>query len=96
MNKGRKCYSAKFKSKVALEAVKGMLTMPELATKYDVHPSQIRKWKQQLISELPEIFEDKRKRKTNDDKKLIDQLFQRIGQLSVEVDWLKKKVGFDD
>ena len=96
MKKGRKNHSAKFKAKVALEAVKGIKSMSELASKYEVHPNQIRQWKQQLLDQMSDIFMDKRRRKSNDDEKLKDQLYQQSGQLKVENDWLKKKSGLFD
>ena len=96
MKKGRKNYTARFKSKVALEAVKGQKTLSELTSKYEVHPNQIRKWKQQLLDQISDIFVDKRRRKSDDDEKLKEQLYQQIGQLKVENDWLKKKAGLDD
>ena len=96
MKNGRKNHSGRFKAKVALEAVKGIKTLSELASKYEVHPNQIRKWKQQLLDQISDLFVDKRRRKSNDDEKLKEQLYQQIGQLKVENDWLKKKAGLDD
>jgi transposase-like protein len=96
MKKGRKNHSARFKAKVALEAVKDMRTLSELASKYEVHPNQIRKWKQQLLDQISDIFVDKRRRKSDDAEKLMEQLYQQIGRLKVENDWLKKKSGLDD
>lgn len=97
MKKGRRNHSARFKAKVALEALKGIKTMSELASKYEVHPNQISHWKRQLIEKLPDIFSDKRKeRAREDDEKLKAELYRQIGQLKVELDWLKKKVGLDD
>jgi transposase-like protein len=96
LKKGHKNHSARFKAKVALEAVKGAKTLSELASKYEVHPNQIRQWKKQLLDQISDIFVDKRKRKSNDDEKLKEQLYQQIGKLKVENDWLKKKSGLDD
>ena len=96
MKKGRKNHSARFKAKVALEAVKGIRSLSELASKYEVHPNQIRKWKQLLLDQISDLFVDKRRRKSDDDEKLKEQLYQQIGQLKVENDWLKKKAGLDD
>ncbi len=96
MKKGRRNHSAEFKARVALEAIKGMKSMSELATEYEVHPNQIRKWKQQLLDQISDLFVDKRRRKSNNDEKLKEQLYQQIGQLKVENDWLKKKAGLDD
>ena len=92
MKKGRKNHSARFKAKVALEAVKGIRSLSELASKYEVHPNQIRKWKQLLLDQISDLFVDKRRRKSDDDEKLKEQLYQQIGQLKVENDWLKKKL----
>jgi transposase-like protein len=96
VKKGHKNYSARFKAKVALEAVKGAKTLSELASKYEVHPNQIRQWKKQLLDQISDIFVDRRKRKSNGDEKLKEQLYQQIGKLKVENDWLKKKSGLDD
>ena len=87
----RKKYSATFKAKVALELVKGHHTLNEVATKYGVHPNMITKWKKQLIENLPEIFAKNGQKKEQDTEKLIASLYQKIGQLEVELDWLKKK-----
>ena len=96
VKRGRKNHSARFKAKVALEAIKGVKSLSELASKYEVHPNQIRQWKQLLLDQIPELFVDKRKQKTRDEEKLKEQLYQQIGQLKVENDWLKKKAGLED
>jgi len=93
MKSGRRNHSAQFKAKVALEALKGAKTTNELGAIYEVHPTQITKWKKRLVSEAPGIFSDQRKRAENDDETLRARLYQEIGQLKVELDWLKKKVG---
>ena len=95
MKSGRRNHSAQFKAKVALEALKGMKTINELGAIYEVHPTQITKWKKRLATEAQGIFSDHRKRTENDDEALRARLYQEIGQLKVELDWLKKKVGFD-
>jgi len=93
----RKSYTGDFKAKVALEAVKGERSFSELATKYEVHPSQIRTWKKQLISGLPDIFSERRRRKETSDECVKAKLYEEIGRLKVELDWLKKKSAmFDD
>jgi putative transposase len=92
----RKHYSADFKARVALEALKGHQTMNELVSLYSVHPTQIAKWKNQLQNELPEIFSNRREKRGQDQEALQAQLYQQIGQLKVELDWLKKKSGFID
>lgn len=95
MKSGRRNHSAQFKAKMALEALKGAKTTNELGALYEVHPTQITKWKKRLVSEAQGIFSDQRKRAGNDDEALRARLYQEIGQLKVELDWLKKKVGFE-
>ena len=90
----RKKYSAQFKAKVAIEAVKGNKTVNEIAGEYGVHPTQIQQWKKQLLEELPNIFSRKRASKANETEELTAQLYQQIGQLKVELDWVKKKSGY--
>jgi putative transposase len=92
----RKSYTSDFKARVAFEASKGEKSVSELASKYEVHPNQIRTWKKELLQKLPEIFSDKRRRRENDDEALKAKLYQEIGQLKVELDWLKKKSGFEN
>ena len=87
----RKSYDATFRAKVALEAVKGDKTLAELSSTFGVHPNQICKWKKQLLESLPDLFMDRRKRKDKEQEELIDELYRQIGQLKVELDWLKKK-----
>lgn len=93
-NKRRK-FSGSFKAKVALAAVKGDRTMAELASEFGVHPTQITKWKRQLLEGLPGIFSEGRREDLPQQQVLIDRLYQQIGQLKVELDWLKKKSGLD-
>jgi len=90
----RKKHDPNFKAKVALEAVKGDQTLAELASQHGVHPNQITKWKRHLLDELPELFKNKDKKNKNS-KELQDALYQEIGQLKVELDWLKKKSGLE-
>lgn len=88
----RKRHSAEVKAKVALEAIKGHKTVNEIASEYGVHPTQIAQWKKQVLEELPEIFSQRRQKGAQQEEALKDALFQQIGQLKVELDWLKKKV----
>jgi putative transposase len=87
----RKRHDAAFKAKVALEAVKGEKTIAELSSEFGVHGNQIRHWKKRLLEELPSIFSDKRKKAEKDSEQLESELYRHIGQLKVELDWLKKK-----
>ena len=88
----RQQYEAAFKAKVALEAVKGEKTVAQIASEFGVHPNQVRKWKDQLLSMLPELFSDRRKKREEDRDELEAELFRQIGQLRVENEWLKKKI----
>lgn len=92
MKQYRKRYSAEIKAKVALEAIKGQKTANEIASEYGVHPTQIAQWKKQALDELPQLFASAGNREKADEA-LIAALYQEIGQLKVELDWLKKKVG---
>lgn len=87
----RKRYSADFKAKVALEAVKENRTSAELSSAYGVHSTMITRWKKHMLEHLSGIFSDKAKRKEKDNEELLATLYQQIGKLKVELDWLKKK-----
>lgn len=87
----RRRHDPAFKAKVALEAVKGEKTVAQLSSDYGVHPNLIRQWKKRLLEELPGIFSNKSKRSRNDHVELESELYRQIGQLKVELDWLKKK-----
>jgi transposase-like protein len=76
-----------------LEAVKGQKTANEIASEYGVHVSQINDWKKHLIEELPEIFDRRKVKQAAAYEQERDYLYQQIGKLQVEVDWLKKKPG---
>ncbi len=86
----RNIYSAEFKARVALEALKGHKTINELVSHFGVHPTQINKWKNHLLTELPQMFSNRPDKREQDHEALLAQLYQQIGQLKVEVDWLKK------
>lgn len=88
----RKRYSAEFKSRVALEAVKEESTINEIASKYEVHPNQVTNWKKIFLGNSSQLFVDKRtkkSRKEQEDKS--DMLYKKIGQLEVENEFLRKK-----
>jgi putative transposase len=93
MSTQRKQYSAECKARVALEALKGLKTVNELASTYGVHPTQMAHWKQRLHKAMPDIFSTRRAKREQDQEALQAQLYQQIGQLKVELDWLKKKAG---
>jgi putative transposase len=96
MKNKRRNHSAAFKAKVALAAVKSDKTIAELSSEYEVHPNQITQWKKQLLESLPDVFSRRRNNEQRDQEALTSELYQQIGQLKVELDWLKKKSGLDD
>lgn len=91
MRKMRKRHDASFKAKVALEAVKGEKTIAQLSSEYGVHPNQIGQWRKRLLEELPALFSDNRKKTEKENEELENELYRQIGQLKVELEWLKKK-----
>lgn len=92
--KNRRRFSAEFKAKVVLEALKERNTVEELAKKYELHPNQIHSWKKEFLNNAASVFSTEEKRK--EDKKLTEEerekLYAQIGQQKVEIDWLKKKL----
>lgn len=90
----RKRHSNDLKAKVAVAAIRGDRTVNEIAAEFEVHPNLVAKWKKQALEAMPEIFHDGRGRKKQTDDGLRDRLYQQIGQLKVELDWLKKKTGY--
>ena len=95
MKNKRRNHTARFKAKVAFEAAKGDKTIAQLAGEYEVHPTQIMQWRKQLLELLPEIFSRQKGNEKQEHEKLTSELYQQIGQLKVELDWLKKKSGLD-
>lgn len=92
MSVKRRRFSASFKAEVALEALKGEKTLNEIAAERRVHPNQVAAWKKQAVQGLPEVFSEGHGRKASDGERLAEQLYEQIGRLKVELDWLKKKV----
>jgi transposase-like protein len=91
MKRTRKRFDPSFKTKVALEAIKGEKSLSEIARHYEVHPNQITQWKKRVEETLPQIFSLKGDKRLQDRDELIDELYRQIGQLKVELDWVKKK-----
>ena len=87
----RKRHGADFKARVALEALKEQRTVNEIAALYEVHPVQVSQWKKQAREGLADLFSTGRVRDEKDEESLRDRLYQEIGQLKVELDWVKKK-----
>ena len=93
MSKIRKNHSAEFKTRVALEALKEQEPLSSLSQRYGVHVSQIQKWKSHLQKEGVHLFEDKRSRNSQSQEKVISQLHEKIGQLTIEKDFLGRVLG---
>lgn len=91
MNGKRKQYSGQFKFKVALEAAKGTKTISELASETGVHPTQIGQWKRQLLEEGAELFSQQSDRQAQAVAAAEAELYEQIGRLKMELEWLKKK-----
>ncbi len=89
----RRTHSPGFKAKVALAALKGQQTLNELASLYGVHPVQVAQWKKQAATGLPEVFASRRAAAEQEAEALQARLYQEIGQLKVELDWLTRKTG---
>jgi transposase len=83
-------HSAGFRAKVALAAVKEMHTMSELASQFDVHPTQIHKWKRRLVEGAEELFTRPGEDRQSDNAE-VTELYEQIGRLKMELEWLKKK-----
>ena len=89
---GKIKHSNPFKVKLALEMIKGIDSVAQICSRYGVHPSQAHKWKKQAAEGLEAIFADKPSSVLKEKNELIEELYKQIGQLKVELDWLKKKV----
>ena len=91
MAKKRKQYSNEFKFKVALEAIKGVKTISQLAGDYNLHPTQIGNWKKQLLREGSAVFARPNSQEKRDRETKETELYEQIGRLKMELEWLKKK-----
>ena len=93
MSRKRRRFDGKFKSKVALEAIRGLRTVSEIAKQFKVHPNQVTLWKKQLLEGAEGVFENSvSSSKKKDDEPEAGELYEQIGRLKVELEWLKKKV----
>ena len=96
MTTTRKQHSPQFKARVAVEAIRGEKTLSQLGSQFKVHPIQIAKWRKSALEQLPELFVDGRTGKGRNGEAESNALYEQIGRLKVELDWLKKKVGMLD
>ena len=94
MGTQRRQHSAEFKAKVALEAIRGQRTSNEIASAYGIHPVQVAQWKKQALDELPQAFSSRRAKAAEAEEELKARLYQQIGQLKMELEWLGKKSGY--
>ena len=89
----RRKFSAEFKTKIVLEALKERYTIEEIARKHEIHPNQISTWKKEFLAKAPSVWDEKDSRQSEEERQLIlDRLYAQIGQAKVENDWLKKKL----
>jgi putative transposase len=95
MKTQRKIYSGDYKAKVVVEVIKGQQTLNQLASKYGIHPNLITEWKKQALAGLPQVLSDRRGREEKAEEELKAQLYQQLGQLKMEWEWLKKKAGLE-
>ena len=89
----RKTYTASFKAKVGLEAIRGVKTTNEIGQEHGVHPVQVGQWKKAILEQARTLFEGKRGPKPVAAHREPDLLYSEIGKLKIELDWLKKKSG---
>lgn len=88
---GRRMYSADFKAKVALEAIREMRTVAELSSEYGVHPTMVVRWKREALEQLPNVFSRRTDGNNKEKDNLIESLYRQVGQLTMELEWIKKK-----
>ncbi len=93
MSKKRRQHSAEFKAQVGLEALRGVEPIHTIAAKHQIHPVQVSQWKKEVAERLPEVFSQKPDADAKAMKERETQLFEEIGRLKMELEWLKKKAG---
>ena len=93
MSKKRRLHSPDLKAKVGLEALKGIEPVHAIAAKYQVHPVQVSQWKKEIAERLPEVFAGKPDADAAAAKEREKELFEQVGRLKMELEWLKKKAG---
>jgi len=92
MKNQRRKHSPEFKARVALEAIKGVKTISQIAQEYEIHPVMVSNWKKEMLGHLPDVFDKNKRAKTDKDiEKETEQLQRKVGQLTMEVEFLEKK-----
>jgi transposase len=91
MKKQRRKHAAEFKARVALEAIRGLKTVSEIAAEYEIHPVMVSNWKKELLANVPVLFDDKKAKTDKEIDRETEQLQRKIGQLTMEVEFLEKK-----
>ena len=92
MGRKRRTFTDKFKAEVAIDAIKGMKTLAELASEHQVHPNQVSDWKKQLMANAPELFARGNKPHAKTEEELTAPLYEEIGRLKMDIKWLEKKL----
>ena len=92
MRRKRRTFTDKFKAKVALEAIRGVKTLAQLAAEHQVHPNQISDWKRQALSKMPDLFTSDKKGSSKSEEELTAPLYEEIGRLKMDIKWLEKKL----
>jgi len=92
MNNIKRQFSSQFKSKIALELIKEIESMTKICSAHSIHPTQARRWKEHALLTLSTAFDQRPDQTVKEQEALTDKLYQQIGQLKVELDWLKKKI----
>ena len=91
----KKVFTPQQKAAVAMEAIKGDKTISQIASTYEVHPTQVQQWKKTVQENISGIFGDKRRKEGKSERELIDELYRTIGQRDIELAWLKKKFSIE-
>ena len=90
----QKSYTSTDKANVAIAAIKAEKTIAEISSHFQIHPTQINRWKSIALKGIPDLFSDKQKKKDQNQQQLIDELYKIIGQRDIELEWLKKKLQY--
>ena len=92
----RRQHPPAFKARVALEAIKETKTIAELSSQFSVHPTQIKQWRQVMEQQGSKLYSERDQKRVREKDDLLRRLYEQIGKLQIQVDWLKKKMGIED